>query len=114
MLSALLHPIDLAIDAYLVGMPTNDDDDDDDDLKGTSMLHMWRISWLLLYPFLWINFNTLEAVMDSIAEILHINFIVLPWDILHILTVITFLNTFVHGRTVNDSSSIEIIDSNDI
>ena len=44
MLSALLHPIDLAIDAYLVGMPTNDDDDDDDDLKGTSMLHMWRIS----------------------------------------------------------------------
>ena len=38
MLSALLHPIDLAIDAYLVGMPTNDDDDDD--LKGTSAPHV--------------------------------------------------------------------------
>ena len=92
-------------------MPTNDDDDDD--LKGTSMLHMWRISWLLLYPFLWINFNTLEAVIDSIAETLQNNFIAFPWDILHILTVITFLNTFVHGRIVNDSIYIESIDSND-
>ena len=43
MLLALLHPIDLAKDAYLVGIPTNDDDDDDD-LKGTSMLHVWHIS----------------------------------------------------------------------
>ena len=68
MLSALLHPIDLAIDAYLVGMPTNDDDDDDD-LKGTSMLHMWCISRLLLHPFLWMNFNTLEAVWTQLQRL---------------------------------------------